>query len=724
MHFVNAIKVTIAAALPVILFAWLDQFNTGFTIALGALLLFPSDINSNLKHKINGIIVASLIVSGSAFLISITHPIPWIFYPVFSLMIFFLSMIAVYGHRAMLVSFSGLLSICLAFNSIHEGRELLEHCALLLLGGLFYFCVSMIFHFVRPYRYAELQIAECSRLTSKYLKLRGDLWTIGIDRPSIVEKQLHLQVELNTIHENIREALMGKRSGTTQSNQNRKMLLVFITLVEILELGLSTSFDHEKLHKKFSAAPKVLATYQNLAYNLGSVLRKIAVSLEKGEKYKTKHNLLEDLLSFEKAINQYQSELADKAATEETYMLTTMLHYAGKQVEKIILVERVFTTAVFASEAANNDRDLEKFLKPQYYPFSIFRENLSLSSPTFRHSLRMTLTLLIGYVIGQLLPFQNVYWILLTIVVIMRPGYGLTKERSINRIIGTVIGGLIAFGIVLYVQNAFVISTFAVIAMVLGFAFTQTNYKVGATFVTMYVVFIYAMLTPNVQDVVQYRILDTAAGALLVVIANYLLWPSWEFLSAPVYMGNAIKSNRNYLNEISLLYNNKGDVPVSYRLARKEAFIDIGNLMASFQRMVQEPKSKQKQMTQVYKLAVTNHTLLSSLASLGTFIQSHKTTRASEAFNVVVNTAIKNLEDAENILNGIPVDKRETQDLSVRFLELKNIREKELSNSKNIDEKAFHAKMQEAQLVIEQLLWMTTLTENILKTIKVLKAGN
>jgi hypothetical protein len=48
----------------------------------------------------------------------------------------------------------------------------------------------------------------------------------------------------------------------------------------------------------------------------------------------------------------------------------------------------------------------------------------------------------------------------------------------------------------------------------------------------------------------------------------------------------------------------------------------------------------------VYKLAVLNHSLLSSLASLGTYIQSHKTTTASEAFNVVVDTAIKKLDNA------------------------------------------------------------------------------
>jgi hypothetical protein len=41
---------------------------------------------------------------------------------------------------------------------------------------------------------------DCIKLTAKYLKLRGDLWTVT-DRKAIIEKQLHLQVELNTIHQ-------------------------------------------------------------------------------------------------------------------------------------------------------------------------------------------------------------------------------------------------------------------------------------------------------------------------------------------------------------------------------------------------------------------------------------------------------------------------------------------------------------------------------------------
>ena len=130
-----------------------------------------------------------------------------------------------------------------------------------------------------------------------------------------------------------------------------------------------------------------------------------------------------------------------------------MLQYAEKQVEKIKIVERAFTLNFNSQDLKGLDKDLEKFLTPQYYPLITLTENFSFSSTIFRHSLRLTITLMIGFIVGKFLPFHNVYWILLTIIVIMRPGYGLTKARSLHRIMGTFFGGLIAFGILFVSQR-------------------------------------------------------------------------------------------------------------------------------------------------------------------------------------------------------------------------------------------------------------------------------
>lgn len=723
-YFTNALKVTIATVIPVMLFSFFGKFEVGFTIALGAFFTYPSDIPSSLKHKVNGILVATILVASVNLLVNIIYPYSWIFYPFLALLVFLTSMLSVYGQRATMVSFSTLISLSLTFSNINTGWAMVQHSGLILAGGLFYLVVSLVFHYIRPHRYIELQIAECIKLTAKYLKLRGDLWTIDADKKAIIEKQLNLQVELNTIHQNIREVLINSHISAGSSNQNRKMLLVFIAMVEILEVALSTAFDHEKLHQKFDNHPKVLLTYQNLAYNLAASLKQLSKSVKKRTNYIPKHTLLNDLNALQLAITDYEKDLGKNYASEGVFMLTTMLEYAEKQVEKIKIVERAFTSIVNLQDFTGIDTDLEKFLTPQYYPWRTLTENLSFSSTIFRHSLRLTIALLIGFIIGKILPFHNVYWILLTIIVIMRPGYGLTKQRSFHRILGTVLGGLIAFGILFFVKDNIIISILSILCLLLGFSFTQTNYKVSATFVTMYVVFIYGIVTPNIGDLVQFRILDTIVGAGLAFLANHFLWPSWEFLNMPMHLEKSINANQNYLKEISIFYNKKGTVSTSYRLARKNAFIEIGNLMASFQRMAQEPKSKQKQLPKVYKLTVLNHSLLSSLASLGTYIQSHKTTSASEAFNVVVDTVIRNLDEAIALLKENDFKLKENlpkEDLALRFTELKNIRARELKAGIPIDEKAFQLKMQEAQLVIEQLIWLTSLSETILKTTTALK---
>jgi phosphotransferase system IIB component len=135
--------------------------------------------------------------------------------------------------------------------------------------------------------------------------------------------------------------------------------------------------------------------------------------------------------------------------------------------------------------------------------------------------------------------------------------------------------------------------------------------------------------------------------------------------------------------------------------------------------MKQEPKSKQKHLGKVYKLVVQNHTLLSSAASLGTYVQSHKTTEASEAFNIVANTVIRNLDLAIATLTGkqnidsLSNDEKTRLDLS--FSELKTIRAKELKTNA-IDDNDFQLKMEEAQLVIDQLIWLINLSESVLKS--------
>jgi uncharacterized membrane protein YccC len=396
-----------------------------------------------------------------------------------------------------------------------------------------------------------------------------------------------------------------------------------------------------------------------------------------------------------------------------------MLHYAEKQIGKINNLEKIFTNPTKLKDLNGREKDIEKLITKDYYPLSTLIENFSFSSLVFRHSLRITLTLLIGFIIGKFLPFENVYWILLTIVVIMRPGYGLTKERTLNRFIGTVAGGFLGFLLLSFGPTPLILGVLTIFFLILGLSFNPSNYKVGTLFITLHVLFIFAILNPTHNEIIIYRILDTLVGALLALFANHFFWPFWEFLNTNENIENSIKAIRNYIIQISLFYNNKQTINSNYRLARNQAFIEIGNLMASFQRMLQEPKSKQNNLQHVYKITVINNAMLSSAASLGTYTQTHKTTDASEAFNTTIDQIISNLDLAIAILNG-KKGAKETENLDRVFSEIKKIRINEINESQHLDEENLKINLQEIQMIKEQLIWLANLSSNSVATTKAL----
>ena len=124
---------------------------------------------------------------------------------------------------------------------------------------------------------------------------------------------------------------------------------------------------------------------------------------------------------------------------------------------------------------------------------------------------------------------------------------------------------------------------------------------------------------------------------------------------------------------------------------------------------------------------VLNHSILSALASLSTYIQSHQTTSASDSFNYIIKTILSNLDNSISILRNetIIVDTFfDKEDVTLQFEELKRKNFSRLANDEDLDKETRQAKMQEAQMVIEQLIWMSNLAENILKLTKEFKTTN
>lgn len=718
--FSKAILLGMALTLPVLVGIKLDVLQIGITITVGALLASPSDVSGSLRHKIIGILFATFLATIVSLIGGYLHISLWLLFPILGLLMFGISYISIYGFRASLISFSGLFALVLSFSNVSTDFLPYERALLIGLGGIWYLSLAVLWHYIFPKAPTEYYLSKTLKLTSDYLRIRGELVAEKKDRTELLKKLLNLQTDLTHIHETLREILISSRTGSGRSDYQGKRLLVFAQLIDILELAMANPVNYSRTDELFKNKPEHLQDFQSLLFAMSERLNFISTNISNPKRLSKSTKIQEALDKVALDVSEYAS--ASKETLNEPFlMLRNLYKYQSEQVNKIEKIEWLLRNPDRKKVTFIKDEEAKVFLTKQKYDLDILVENFNLRSPIFRHSLRIAVITMIGYAVGILFLIQNPYWILLTLIVIMRPSYGLTKTRSIERTIGTLIGGALAVGVVFLVQNTMVFGILAIVCLVIAFSMVQRNYKAAATFITLSVVFIYALLRPDSFNVIQYRVVDTIIGAGLATLGNLLLWPAWETQGIQKTLLENIRANRIYLEEIIKFYKNKESPSHDYKLSRKKAFLAMSDMSAAFQRMTQEPKSRQKNLDKVYEIAVLNHTFLSSLASLSTFIINHPTTPASKSFNLVTDRIIQNLLDAESFLD---------ENISTNIIEGTNdpIDIFESTYGKNIilskeertqpQSEDFHIKLEETHLVREQLKWLLAMSEKMSKLIR------
>ena len=721
--FSKGIVLAVAAVLPLSITGYFGALPIGIAMAIGALLSSPSDVTGSLKRRVIGIGISVLLAFFATIVASYAASNMLIFVPTLALMMFGFSMISVYGFRASLIAFSGLFAIVLSMAQVPSASSIIEHALLIGCGGLWYLLLSLSVHFLMARRETEAVIAETFDLTAAFLRIQAELISASPEkREELKEKLAGLQTDINERHETIREIVISSRRDSGRSTSGRKQVLILSELIDILELGMANPVNYERMDLLFAQDKEKLKIFCELSFSMADQLKSIGSTFNSTRKYRPNPNLLILLKQAKETVSISVSETDFRKTSEASLVLKSLYDFKERQLKKIISIERQIKSWNSPKSFKIKNKDAAKFITHQEYDLKNLQDSFDFKSPIFRHSLRLTLVILLGLLIGELLEIRNVYWILLTSLVIMRPGYGLTKERSKQRLYGTLIGGAIAVSIILLVQNVIIYGVLAIISLILAFSMIQKNYKAAAAFITLNVIFVYSLLTPDAFQVIQFRMVDTLIGAGLAFLGNAFLWPTWEYKGIRKFIIESLEANRNYLNEIDKTYRLKEDSPTSYKLARKQAFLASGNLSAAFQRMTQEPKSRQKELAKIYELVSMNQEFLTSAASLGTFIRTHSTTDASVHFESFISTIQRNNSDALDKLQTKPVElkqaREEIQLAQLHFkekyeelLELHN-QEKEEGNTKIST--GMEERFQELQLVVDQLQWLFEISENIL----------
>lgn len=725
--FDRGIRLGIAITVPFFLLYALGYVDYAPAVALGIFLNAQSDVPGSYKRKVITILISIALTMTITAIILFCRPFLPLLLIALTVTTFIVSLLAVYGFRASLVSFSGLLAMVIAFAIQKETPfDIMVQVLLMGVGGFWYLLISYIFHKLAPVKEENELLAGTLLLIGNYLKLRAKLLTKKTKRNEYIKEALVLQNQINEKHETLRESLLKTRKRSGRSRYEEKQLLILLASINIFELIEAKHLDYQMIDNTFGNRKEFLRASQKLNKIMGNHLIRLSELLIQNKPIPNKEKLLKGLSAAFASITAYIETVKLPEAREGALILKNLYDYQEQLVEEIRIIRRVMANVYQDSKVTLKPEESEKFLTTQEYSLDLLIQNFSLNSTMFRHACRLTIAVVFAYLMGYFLAIQNTYWILLTIIVIMRPSYGLTKVRSKDRVIGTLVGAAFAVSVVFVTQNTVLYGLLAMMSLVYAFIYVQQNYKWSAVFITISVIFVYSIINPNAYEVIQYRILDTVLGAGIAVVANYAVLPRWEADNIKRVLINAIDRNKKYIHATLALYQNTAKQTINYKVARKEAFLAISNLNAAFQRFTQDPKSKQKEFQLIYELVTINQTMVSAIAAIGNFISTHKTTKVSDEFLTLVDKISNTLQSSLDILNDhqnepMIVKDRAQQAQEVllkKYQQLASLKDDFIYKTNPIANTTAMHELQEAYLIANHMTWLASLSENLKRVTK------
>lgn len=184
-------------------------------------------------------------------------------------------------------------------------------------------------------------------------------------------------------------------------------------------------------------------------------------------------------------------------------------------------------------------------------PVAILRANLTPSSAVLRHALRVSLLVAGSDLLVRLNGVDRGYWVPLTVLVVLRPDFASTFQRSSMRVAGTIVGLLLATALVHWIPGG----QWYQVALVALFFFGMRlagpgNLALSAVALAGLVVVLLAIDGIAPHAAVQLRAEDTLIGGALA-LAAMLLSPTWERDLVPSRLGDLLAAYRNYLAAVA-----------------------------------------------------------------------------------------------------------------------------------------------------------------------------
>ena len=701
-YFSDGLRITFGVLFPSLIFYHFNQIEIGVTISLGAVCVSIVDNPGPVVHKRNAMLFCSLAVFLTAVLTGLinNHPILLGFEIV--VLSFFYSMFSVYGVRVSAIGTAALLIMIFSIDQLSVFGTF-EHAFYVLVGGLWYLILSLSVSQIRPYRQAQQVLGECIKEVARYVRIKANFYNLEVEVEKNYKDLIDQQVIVHNQQDSVREILFKSRMLMKDSTTTgRLLILTFVDIVDLFEQAMATYYDYETIRNQFGKTG-ILKDFKITVDKIADELEDCSYIITGNFATAKMHDLQNGLEKL-----KIEIDLVETRSKLNNLVLKKILINVRNMVGRTQKIYSYFNPKTLAQEEIRSKSDLSKFVSNQEYDLKIFKSNLNLDSGIFRHSVRVAIVMLIGFLVSKLFPFgHHSYWILLTILVILKPGFTLTKQRNYQRLIGTVVGGVAGALLLILIKDQTALFVLLLIFMVGTYSFQRLNYVVSVLFMTPFVLILFHFLGGNDSfQIAQERIADTFTGSAIALAASYFILPRWEYQQLKSSMHQVLTANYHYLMNAAKILTRKDWDVTAYKLSRKSVYVSSANIGSTFQRMLSEPKSKQKNAKELHKFVVLNHILTSYTATLIFTLQQREIAEANPEQLKLLRKSLYHLHEAIQQLDQVGVPEFKEFELML--------------HNRNSNEVSDY----DSKLLSEQLDLVKTTTADILKISKSLAFSN
>ncbi|MDB4952641.1 MAG: putative rane protein [Myxococcales bacterium] len=215
------------------------------------------------------------------------------------------------------------------------------------------------------------------------------------------------------------------------------------------------------------------------------------------------------------------------------------------------------------------------------------RDALSWRSPILRHAVRVAGAAAAAMMIAHAVSPVHGQWVTVTTIAVLQPQLGSTFVRVIERVVGTVLGGVLAVIVISMLRSPLALAAIMFPLSIAAVVTRPRSYRLFVVFLTPLFLLVADHGHPGTSTAI-IRIADVALGGAIALVAAIVI-PSWERRHLPDALATALDAIAHY---VQLAYEvfERGRDRRMLPAARREVGIALEDAEASLERMLTEPR--------------------------------------------------------------------------------------------------------------------------------------